>query len=317
VSLRLGLLSTAHINLKILAGASGTDAVDVVAVASRDAERARAYAAEHGLERAHGSYEELLADPEVDAVYISLPNALHVEWSIKALEAGKHVLCEKPMTRRPEDAERAFDVAERTGRLLMEAFMWRHHPQTKQLAELVADGSIGELRLVRAAFTFPLTDLSNIRLSRELEGGSLMDVGCYCVSAARFLGGDPESFGAAQTVGHSGVDVRFAGALRHSGGVLAHFDSALDLPPLSRLEAIGSDGAITVSDPWHGRNPGIEVRLGEMVERIAVDQADPYTCQFENFAAAVAGQAEPLLGRDDAVGQARALASLYAAADGR
>jgi len=317
VSVRFGLLSTANINRKILAGASGTDAVDVVAVASRDAERARAYAAEHGLERAHGSYEELLADREVDAVYISLPNSLHVEWSIKALEAGKHVLCEKPLTRRPEEAERAFDVAGREGKLLMEAFMWRHHPQTKQLAELVADGSIGELRLVRAAFTFPLTELSNIRLSRELQGGSLMDVGCYCVSAARLLAGEPEGFGAARAVGASGVDVRFAGALRHPDGVLAHFDSALDLPALSRLEAIGSDGTIVVSDPWHGRNPGIEVQLGEMVERIAVEPADPYTCQFESFAAAVAGQGEPLLGREDAVGQARALASLYAAADAR
>ena len=314
MSVRFGLLSTARINRKILAGAAGTDAVDVVAVASRDAERSRAYADEHGLERAHGSYEELLEDADVDAVYISLPNALHVEWSVKALEAGKHVLCEKPLTRRPEEAKRAFDVAERAGKVLMEAFMWRHHPQTKQLAELVADGSIGELRVVRAAFTFPLTDLSNIRLSRDLEGGSLMDVGCYCVNAARFLAGEPEGFGAAQLVGPSGVDVRFAGTMRHAGGVLAHFDSALDVPDLSRLEAVGSDGTIVVSDPWHGRRPGLEVRLGEMVERIDVEPADPYACQFDAFATAVAGQSEPTLGREDAVGQARALAALYAAA---
>jgi xylose dehydrogenase (NAD/NADP) len=315
VTVHVGLLSTARINRKILAGAAGTDEVDVVAVASRDGERARAYAAEHGLARPHGSYEELLADPGVDAVYISLPNSLHVEWSIRALEAGKHVLCEKPLTRRPDEAERAFDAADRAGRLLMEAFMWRHHPQTKQLAELVADGSIGELRLVRSAFTFPLTELANIRLQRALEGGSLMDVGCYCVSAARLLAGEPERFGALQTLAPSGVDVRFAGALQHAGGVLAHFDCALDLPDLSRLEVVGSEGSIVVSDPWHGRRAGLEVRLGEMVERIAIEPTDPYTCQFENFAGAIAGRAEPLLGRADAVGQARALASLYAAAD--
>jgi predicted dehydrogenase len=314
VSLRFGLLSTARINRKLLAGAAGTDDVDVVAVASRDAERARVYADEHGLERAYGGYEQLLADPDVDAVYVSLPNSLHVEWSIRALEAGKHVLCEKPLTRRPEQAERAFDAAERAGRLLMEAFMWRHHPQTKQLAELVADGSIGELRLVRSAFTFSLTDLANIRLRPELEGGSLMDVGCYCVSAARLLAGEPEGVAAVQTLFSSGVDVRFAGALRHAGGVLAHFDSALDLPGVSRLEVVGSDGSIVVSDPWHGRAPGLELRLGEMVERIAIEPADPYTCQFENFAAAASGRAEPLLGRADAVGQARTLAALHAAA---
>ena len=313
-ALRLGLLSTANINRKILGGAAGTHAVDVVAVASRDGDRAQAYAAGHGLGRAYGSYEELLADPDVDAVYVSLPNALHVEWSVRALDAGKHVLCEKPLDRRPEEVERAFDAAERAGRVLMEAFMWRHHPQTKQLAELVADGRIGELRLVRSAFTFPLTDMANVRLRADLDGGSLMDVGCYCVSAARLLAGEPAAVAGVQTPGASGVDVRFAGALRHPGDVLAHFDSAIDLPPASRLEVVGGDGTITVSDPWHGREPGLELRTGAAVERIAVAPADPYTCQLENFAAAAAGEAEPLLGRADALGQARTIAALYAAA---
>ena len=314
MSVRVGLLSTARINRKILAGAAGTDAVDVVAVASRDPERAEAYAAEHGLARAHGSYEALLEDPDVDAVYVSLPYTLHVQASIQALEGGKHVLCEKPLTRRPEEAERAFDAAERAGRVLMEAFMWRHHPQTARLVELVEDGAIGELRLVRAAFTFPLTELANIRLRPDLDGGSLMDVGCYCVSAARLLGGEPEGFGGVQTPSPSGVDVRFAGVLRHRGGVLAHFDSALDLPGTSRLEVVGADGSIAVSDPWHGQRPGLELRRGEDVEQIAVEPSDPYARQFENFADAVAGVAAPLLGREDAVGQARAIAGLYAAA---
>src|SRR5207253_3723233 len=129
------------------------------AVASRDVVRALAYAQEHDIDKAHGSYDALLSDPDVEAVYISLPNSLHVEWSIRALEAGKHVLCEKPLDRRPQEVERAFDVAEQAGRLLMEGFMYRHHPQTYRLAELVADGAIGELRLVRSAFSFPLTEL--------------------------------------------------------------------------------------------------------------------------------------------------------------
>src|SRR4051812_18149195 len=145
MTLRLGLLSTAKINGAVLAGAAGTDAVDVVAVASRDQARAEAYAAERGIPRAHGSYEALLADPDVDAVYVSLPNSLHVEWAVRALRAGKHVLCEKPLTRRPPDAEAAFDAAERSGRVLAEAFMWRHHPQALRLQELLRDGAVGEV----------------------------------------------------------------------------------------------------------------------------------------------------------------------------
>src|SRR5215212_4852291 len=158
MGLSVGLLSTAKINGAILRGAEQTDAAEVVAVASRDGARAEAYAAEHGIERSHGSYEALLADRAVDAVYISLPNSMHVEWAIRALEAGKHVLCEKPLTRHPTEAERAFDAAERAGRVLMEAFMWRHHPQTLKLAELVATGAIGELRNLRSVFTWMMSD---------------------------------------------------------------------------------------------------------------------------------------------------------------
>jgi xylose dehydrogenase (NAD/NADP) len=317
VGLRLGLLSTARINSKLLAGARTTDAVDVVAVASRDEGRARAYAAEHGLARAHAGYEALLADPGIDAVYISLPNALHVEWSIRALEAGKHVLCEKPLTRRPEEVERAFAVAEHEGLVLAEAFMWRHNPQTRRLVELVEDGAIGELRLLRAAFSFPLTELANIRLRPELDGGSLMDVGCYCVSAARLLAGEPEEFAGVQSLAPSGVDVRFAGAMRHPGGVTSHFDCAFDLPNRSRIEAAGPDGSILVADPWHVLSPGLELRRGDAAEWIEIEQADSYGLELENFAEAIAGRVDPLLGREDAFGQARALAALYDVAGAR
>src|SRR6266487_572031 len=170
--MRLGLLSTARINRAILTGARESDAVDVVAVASRDRSRAEAYANEHGISRAHGSYEALLEDPDVEAVYISLPNGLHCEWSIRALEAGKHVLCEKPMSRRAAEVEAVFDTADAVDRFCMEAFMWRHNPQTRKLGELIDEGAIGELRLIRAAFSFPLTDLGNVRMRPELEGGA-------------------------------------------------------------------------------------------------------------------------------------------------
>jgi xylose dehydrogenase (NAD/NADP) len=311
---RFGILSTARINRLLLGGARLSDRVEVVAVASRDEEHARAYAAEHGIERSHGSYDALLADPDVDAVYVPLPNSLHVDWSVRALEAGKHVLCEKPLTRRPDEVDHAFDAAESAGRLLMEAFMWRHHPQTKRLVELVGDGAIGELRLVRAAFSFPLTDLANVRMRADLDGGSLMDVGCYCVSAARLLAGEPERVEAVQVVAPS-VDVRFAASMRHGGGVLSHFDSGFDLPNRSELEAIGSDGTLAVSDPWHARATGIVLRRGDDEERIEFEPADSYQLELENLADAIQGRGAPLLGREDALGQARTIKALYEAAD--
>jgi Oxidoreductase family, NAD-binding Rossmann fold len=179
MTLRWGLLSTAKINDRFLAGCADSDQMEVTAVASRDAERARRYAQEHGIRTSHGRYEALLEDPEVDAVYISLPNGLHLEWSQRALRAGKHVLCEKPMGRDPTAVAAAFDVAAEHERVLMEAFMYRHHPQTQRLTELVAQGAIGALRLVRATFSFPLRDKNDVRLSRALDGGALMDVGWH------------------------------------------------------------------------------------------------------------------------------------------
>ena len=313
--MRLGILSTARINRAVLAGARLSDRVEVVAVASRDSARAEAYAHEHDIERAHGSYEALLEDPGVEAVYISLPNSLHVPWSVRALEAGKHVLCEKPLDRSPAEVERAFDAADRAGRILMEAFMYRHHPQTRRLAELVGDGAIGELRLVRSSFSFPLSDETNVRLRPELDGGSLMDVGCYCVSGTRLLAGEPESVSAQQVVGPTGVDVRFAGTMSFPRGALAHFDSALDLVDRGDLEAVGSEGTIVVRDPWLIRGAALELRRGDDVERIEVAQANRYQLELENLADAIHGDAEPLLAREDALGQARTIDALYRAAE--
>jgi xylose dehydrogenase (NAD/NADP) len=313
-----GFLSTANINDKLLAGAAESDRVDVIAVASRDAARAEAYARERGIEGAYGTYEDLLADPDVEAVYISLPNSLHVEWSVRALEAGKHVLCEKPMSRRAADVERAFDVAEESGRLLMEAFMYRHNPQTARLMELVDGGVIGRLRLVRAAFSFPLADPENVRLNSSLDGGGLMDVGCYCVSGTRLLGGEPEQVYGEQVLSQSGVDELFTGTMRFPGDVLGQFDAGLVLPERDELEAIGEEGSLFLDDPWHCKRPVIEHRTDGSVEEIAVEPADSYRLQLENMSDAIRGEAEPLLGREDAVGQARAIEALYrSATEGR
>src|SRR6476469_2298388 len=213
-AVKWGIISTADINQKVIPGAHESPAVDLVAVASRDQSRAGAYAKEWEIPRAYGAYEALLADDEIEAVYISLPNRLHCEWSIKALEAGKHVLCEKPMARRAEEVEAAFDAAERAGRLLSEAFMWRHNPQTKRLQELVASGTIGELRLVRSVFSYSLYGEDNIRLKTEVEGGALMDVGCYNVSGSRLFGGEPERVYGEAWFGPTSTEWSFAGTMR-------------------------------------------------------------------------------------------------------
>ena len=312
---RWGILSTANINQKLLAGARSSDEVEMVAIASRERARAEAYARENGLERAYGSYDDLLGDPDLDAIYISLPNSMHIEWATRALEAGKHVLCEKPLSRRAAEVEALFDVADRAGRLCMEAFMWRHNPQTKRFAALVAEGAIGELRLVRAAFSFLLADPGNVRLDSDLEGGGLMDVGCYCVSAVRLLAGEPRVVTAQQVTAPRGVDQRFVATLSGGADVLAAIDAALDLPDRSELEAIGSEGSIRVGDPWHCRTPGLDIRRGGRDERIATPPADSYRLQLENFSAAIEGRGEPLLGRADALGQARVIEALYRAAE--
>jgi len=309
--MRLGLLSTAKINDAILTGARESDSVEVVAVASRDTARALAYAQEHGIPKAHGSYDALLEDPDVDAVYVSLPNSMHVEWTIRAVEAGKHVLVEKPFDRRPQEVERAFDAAGDNGRVVMEAFMYRHHLQTHALHELILSGGIGELRQIRTAFSFMLDEPENVRLRPELDGGALMDLGCYCINAARLIAGEPELVVGRQVLGETGVDLRFAGVLEFPGRVLAQFHCAFDLPYQSALEAIGSDGSVFVPEPWLCRDPHLELNG----ERIDVADADRYQLQLENFAAAIRGDAQPLLGRAEAVAQARVIHALYRSAE--
>ncbi len=312
--MRLGLLSTARINEKLVAGARRARGVEVVAIGSRDRARAEAQAKTLGVPRAHASYEELLADPDVEAVYVALPNSLHIEWSLRALEAGRHVLCEKPLSRHPDDVAHAFDVAERNRLVLAEAFMWRHHPQAHRLIELL--GEIGELRLIRASFSFLLERPGDLRLSAALDGGALMDVGCYCLSATRLLAGEPLVVSAQQVCGVDGVDVRLTGLLRFPADVLASIDCGLDLAARDELEVTGTRGVLWLDDPWHCRSPAIELRRAEgSVQRIEVEPLDPYGCELEDFAAAVAGERPPRYGRDDAVAQARAIAAIYASAE--
>jgi xylose dehydrogenase (NAD/NADP) len=314
VAVNWGIISTARINRLFLGGARQSAQVRLLGVASRAQEAADRYARENEIERAYGSYEALLADPEIEAVYISLPNALHVDWSVRALQAGKHVLCEKPLSRHPSEVERAFAVADQHGRLLMEAFMFRHNPQTARVRQMVADGAVGRLRLIRAAFSFATDDPANVRLLASLEGGGLMDVGCYCISAIRLLAGEPERVYAEQALGGDGVDVALAATLRLPADVLAHFDCGLALAPRDQLEVVGDAGSLYLSDPWHCRAPRIEWQHDGELDVIEPAPVNSYMLEAENFSAAIRGEAEPLLGREDALGQARVIEALYRAA---
>ena len=313
--IRLALASTAAINDALLGGASESLLVEVIGVGSRERARAEAYAQERGLERAYGSFDELLADADVEAVYIALPNALHVGWAVRALEAGKHVLSEKPLTRDPREAERAFDAAERAGRILMEGFMYRHHPQTKRLVQLVRDGELGELRLVRSHFSFTLRRPRDVRWDRELGGGSLLDLGCYCTNLMRTLAGEPERVYAEQITAPSGVDVRFAATLRFAGGALGHFDCAFDLPRRIGFEAVGSEGSATMLQPFAEDEVTLEVRRGDELVSSETERANRYGLEVDNFARAIAGEEPPLLDRRDSIGQARALDALLRSAE--
>ncbi len=319
--LRLGLLSTAKINNAILGGAEKTSLVDVAAVGSRDAAKGEAYAREKGLARSHGSYEALLADPEIDAVYISLPNGLHHEWSLKALAAGKHVLCEKPYTRHPAEVKEVFAAADGAGRVFMEAFMYRHHPQIAKAQEIVASGVLGRVRLIRAVFSFPLSDMGNIRVNADLEGGSLMDVGCYCVSGSRLMAGaEPLHVLGEQVLLENGVDISFHGTMRFPEDVVAQFDCSFALTDRQGLEVVGDQAMLRLDAPWRADLGGgvFLVRPDGDPEKLAVSEADSYTRQLENLARAVRGEEPSHVGREETQGQARTIEALYrSAAEGR
>lgn len=305
---RWGILGTGGITKSLLTGARRSSAVEVVAVGSRTAERAAAFGADWGITRTHGSYESLLGDPLVEAVYISLPNALHHPWTLRALEAGKHVLCEKPYSRHPADVVEAFDAAEGAGLVLSEAFMWRHHPQARRIVEILPE--LGQLQTIRATFSFLMEHEVDIRLMPDLDGGSLMDLGTYCISGSRLLTGEePELVYGVAIEGPTGVDIRFTGILEFPSGVVAEFTCGFTSNHRG-LEAIGALASARLTQPWQSRDAAL-VRDGASVP---FEASDSYQLELEDVSAAIRGIHPPLLGRADALGQARAIEALYRSA---
>ncbi|HEX2809046.1 MAG TPA: Gfo/Idh/MocA family oxidoreductase [Kineosporiaceae bacterium] len=319
---RWGMLSTAAIGRVVAEATRRSAEVELVAVASRDAGRARAYADELGLPHSFGSYDALLASDEVDAVYVSLPVSMHTDWTLRALRAGKHVLCEKPFATTAADAARCFYAALAADRQCIEGLMYRHHPQTLLAQQLVAQGAIGVLTSVRAALSVSAPP-GDIRRTAATGGGALADLGCYCVSAIRLFAGEPIRVHAERVPdGEADVDLRFAATLALPGHVLGQFDVGLDMPRRDELELIGTGGKITVPDPWLCRAGTITLVRDGIAEVLPVDptgacrlddpEHDAYRLEFEAASAAVLHGIPTRFGRQDAVAQAGALEALLA-----
>lgn len=314
--LRWGILGTARINRALIPPLRASARNELVAVASRDLERARAYAAEWGIPRAFGSYEALLADPEIDVIYNPLPNSLHPEWTIKAAQAGKHVLCEKPLATTVEEVDAVAGAARQAGVVVAEAFMYRHHPQTLKVKELVAAGAVGQLRLVRGAFTFNLTRPGDVRLDPALGGGSIWDVGCYPISFARLIvGAEPLEVFGWQTLGPTGVDEAFTGQMRFAGEVYAQFDCGFRAPYRTHIEVVGSEGSLTVSQPFKvGFGAQIILTRDDGMETIPVPDQELYLGEVEDMADAVLLGKPPRVSLADSRGNVATIVALLRSA---
>jgi predicted dehydrogenase len=286
---KFGILGCARIARRgMIEGIQQSGVAELSAIASRDAEKARSWAAEFGIPRHYNSYEALLADPEIEAVYIPLPNELHREWSLKAAVAGKHVLCEKPLGLDAEDAQAIVEGCHEAGAVVMEAFMWRHHPRVAHALRLIADGAIGELRMVKMDFSFDI-DRRDWRLDSRRGGGAMYDLGCYGINAARlFTGEEPQEVHARARFHDTGVDMTAAISLRFPGGVLALLDCSFECPDRNRIEVVGTAGSIEfpggVLPPEESQ---LILRRGAETEVISIGASQQYAEQVRAFCTAV------------------------------
>jgi len=290
----------------------------LVAVASRQLEKAEAFAAELGIPKAYGSYEALLEAGDIDAVYIPLPNSLHREWTIRSAEMGKHILCEKPLALNAQECLEMEAAARQYGVQLMEAFMYRFHPRTEKVMEMVHNGIVGELRLIHSAFTFRLTRLDNIRFKPELGGGALMDVGCYCVNVSRTIAAaEPVEVQAYARWGQSGVDEQMAGTLRFADGLLAQFDCALTIERREEVQLAGTDAFLTVQSAFLTGEKRVaieEVRGRQEKKKHWIKGVDEYRLMVEHFADCVLQNQPPRYGASEAAANMRVIEALFLSA---
>lgn len=324
-SLRWGVIGSAGIAVRsVIPGIRESARGDVVAIASRDLAKAQETANKLDIPQAYGSYEELLADPGIDAVYIPLPNHLHKEWTIRAAEAGKHVLCEKPIALTAAEAEQMAEACRAAGVHLEEAFMYRHHPRYAMIRDILESGEIGELRGIHGTFTFNSAgSASNVRFHRDMGGGALYDIGVYPISAARLvLGREPEAatVQAMFSPKHDNVDMMASGLLEFPGTIALTFDCAMWAAYRNTLEILGTDGRIEVPSAFvspqdAGSNFFVIGKNGK--REVEVPVVNQYALQADNFARIVLDGAASQFGADDAVANMRALDACLTSANTR
>ncbi|HEX5476086.1 MAG TPA: Gfo/Idh/MocA family oxidoreductase [Vicinamibacterales bacterium] len=314
--LRWGLLGTSRIGRSVIPALRESGLATVAAVGSRSAARGGAYAAEYGIPRAYDGYERLLADDDIDVVYNALPNHLHAEWTVRALRAGRHVLCEKPLAITLDEVDAIAAAARETGRVATEAFMYRHHPLTSEVESIVRSGRIGALRAIRGAFTFVLAREGDVRFDAALGGGSLWDVGCYPVSYACLLTRQmPVDVFGWQRPGPMGIDLAFAGQLRFGDGVVAQFDSGFDTTFRSFMEIAGDDGLLRVDRAFKaGPASRLTFVHDDRETEWPFEAESPYLGEIRDITAAIADRRPPRVTLDESRGIVAVLLALYESA---
>ncbi len=314
--LNWGLLSTAKINQALIKPLSASKRTRLLAVASRNITSAEAYVRARNIPRAYGSYEALLADPEIDVIYNSLPNHLHAEWTIKALRAGKHVLCEKPLALSLDEVNAMTQAAQETGKVLTEAFMYRHHAQTEKVKEIIDSGALGKLQLIKGAFTFTLTREGNFRWSEEMGGGSIWDVGCYPISFARMIvGAEPVEVFGWQAKGQGGSDESFIGQMRFEDGVHMQFDCGFKSPSRSFIEIVGTEAVLNIPIPFKpGHKNEIHLIRNDETQKIKINGSELYSGEVEDICTAILNNQPPRISLADSYGNTAAILALLQSA---
>jgi D-xylose 1-dehydrogenase (NADP+, D-xylono-1,5-lactone-forming) len=315
--LRWGILGTARINRRLIPAIRASARSELVAIASRDRERADVYARSWGIPQATGGYQALLEDGRIDAVYIPLPNSEHVRWTLAAVAAGKHVLCEKPLALDPQDVDRIAAAATAHSVVVEEGFMYQHEPLTKRVESLVADGAVGAVRAVVSGFTFALARQGDVRLDLQLGGGSLWDVGCYPVTyAQRLIAREPVSAVARAHWSPTGIDEEFSGTVAYAGGAVANIYSGFRVPYRTWLEVLGSEGALRVPSPFKpGVSGSLELERATGIEQMEVAGSTLlFQREVEDFVSAVLDGTPTVVPLSESRRTIATLATLYAAA---
>jgi xylose dehydrogenase (NAD/NADP) len=314
--LNWGFLSTAKINQRVMPAFRDSKRNRLYAVASRNQETAESYASQWKIPKAFGSYEDMFAAPEIDVVYNPLPNHLHTEWNIKAMQAGKHVLCEKPFALTVEDIDLVEKIANDTGKIIAEAFMYRHHPQTLKVKQMVDDGILGKVKIIRGSFTYQFTRQGNYRADPAMGGGALWDIGCYPLSYARsVLGLEPVEVFGWQVIGVSGVDDSFIAQMRFPGEVHAQFDCSFTIPQHTFMELVGDEGTLIIPVPFTPQSKEyLFLTRGDKTEKITVKAPGLYHGEVEDMADAILLGKPPRISLADTRANTLAILALFESA---